>query len=53
MRVPLPDSQLAVVPGTDHLLLFEKPELVNRLLGDFLADDQAPKLTLAPEYDTM
>ena len=33
----IPDSQLAVVSGTDHLLLFEKPELVNRLILDFLA----------------
>lgn len=44
MARAIPDSQLAVVPGTDHALLFEKPELVNRLLLDFLADEQAPKL---------
>lgn len=40
----IPDAQLAVIPGTDHLLLFEKPEVVNRLIIDFLADEQAPKL---------
>lgn len=40
----IPDAQLAVVPGTDHLLLFEKPDLVNRMILDFLADMQAPKL---------
>jgi pimeloyl-ACP methyl ester carboxylesterase len=40
----IPDAQLAVVPGTDHGLLFEKPELVNRLILDFLADEQAHKL---------
>jgi hypothetical protein len=36
---------LAVVPGTDHLLMFEKPDLVNRIILDFLADKQAPKLS--------
>ena len=40
----IPDAQLAVVPGTDHLLQFEKPDLVNRIILDFLADKQAPKL---------
>ena len=40
----IPDAQVAVVPGTDHVLLFEKPELVNRLLLDFLADEQVQKM---------
>jgi len=40
----IPDSQLAVVPGTDHAVAWEKPELVNRLFLDFLADVQFPKL---------
>jgi len=44
MAATLPDAQLAVVPGTDHGLLFEKPDLVNRLFLDFLADEQPPKL---------
>lgn len=44
----IPDAQLAVVPGTDHGLLFEKPEMVNRLILDFLADEQAPKLFAEP-----
>jgi len=35
----LPEAQLAVVPGTGHELILERPELVNRLLLDFLADD--------------
>jgi pimeloyl-ACP methyl ester carboxylesterase len=39
----LPDAQLAVVPGTSHGLPLEKPELVNQLLIDFLADHQARK----------
>jgi pimeloyl-ACP methyl ester carboxylesterase len=47
MAGALPDSQLAVVPGTDHVLLFEKPDLVNRLLLDFCADEQAPKFFAA------
>ena len=40
----IPAAQLAVVPGTDHLLQYEKPDLVNRIILDFLADVQAPKL---------
>ncbi len=44
MAATLADAQLAVVPGTDHGLLFEKPDLVSRLFLDFLADEQAPKL---------
>jgi pimeloyl-ACP methyl ester carboxylesterase len=44
----IPDAQLAVVPGTDHLLHFEKPDLVNRMILDFLADKQAPKLFSEP-----
>jgi pimeloyl-ACP methyl ester carboxylesterase len=36
----LPDCQLAIVPGTSHGLMFEKPEVVNRLLLDFFADEQ-------------
>jgi pimeloyl-ACP methyl ester carboxylesterase len=44
MAATLPDAQLAVVPGTDHGLMFEKPDLVNRLFMDFLADEQPPKI---------
>ena len=44
MAATLPDAQLAVVPGTDHGLMFEKPDLVNRLFLDFLADEQPPKI---------
>ena len=32
----VPRSQLAVVPGTSHALIFEKPGLVNDLVLDFL-----------------
>ena len=39
-------SELAVVPGTSHFLLQEKPALVNAILLDFLANDPVP--TVAP-----
>jgi pimeloyl-ACP methyl ester carboxylesterase len=34
----LPAGQLAVVPGTSHLVQREKPALVNTLIVDFLSD---------------
>jgi pimeloyl-ACP methyl ester carboxylesterase len=39
-----PDAQLAVVPGTSHGVLMEKPHVVNQLILDFLADEQVPKM---------
>ena len=42
----LPDAELAVVPGTSHVLIMEKPELVAGLALDFLTTDPVP--TLAP-----
>jgi pimeloyl-ACP methyl ester carboxylesterase len=44
MQEALPDGQLAVIPGTTHALAAEKPELVNRILLDFLQREQAPKM---------
>jgi pimeloyl-ACP methyl ester carboxylesterase len=44
MQRTLPDAQLAVVPGTSHALPMEKPEVVNRLIQDFLAPVQVTKL---------
>ncbi|MFC7717310.1 alpha/beta fold hydrolase [Nonomuraea recticatena] len=38
----LRDAQLAVVPGTSHLLLHEKPELCVRLITDFLTTGPTP-----------
>ncbi len=38
----LPAGQLAVVPGTSHLLLHEKPEHCTRLVAEFLTQDVAP-----------
>jgi pimeloyl-ACP methyl ester carboxylesterase len=42
----LPRGELAVVPGTSHGLLVEKPALCHALLADFLTRDPVP--TLAP-----
>jgi pimeloyl-ACP methyl ester carboxylesterase len=44
MQRALSNSQLAVVPGASHALPMEKPEIVNRLILDFLADEQTPKM---------
>jgi pimeloyl-ACP methyl ester carboxylesterase len=40
----LPDSQIAVIPGTSHGVAMEKPHVVNQLIVDFLADEQVPKM---------
>ncbi len=37
MHDALPDAQLAVVPGTGHGLLVDKPDLCNRIVVEFLA----------------
>jgi len=42
----LPDAELAIVPGTSHGLLVEKPELCNRIILEFLTTD--PVQTYAP-----
>jgi pimeloyl-ACP methyl ester carboxylesterase len=42
----IPNSELAVVPGTSHFLLQEKPALCNAILIDFLTNDPVP--TIAP-----
>jgi pimeloyl-ACP methyl ester carboxylesterase len=42
----MPNSELAVVPGTSHGLLVEKPALCNMLVLDFLTND--PVATMAP-----
>ena len=38
MHGALPHAQLAVVPGTGHGLLADKPDLCNRLIADFLRE---------------
>jgi pimeloyl-ACP methyl ester carboxylesterase len=40
----LPRSELAVVPGTSHALLWEKPEECTRIVRSFLTDPLAPTL---------
>ena len=39
LREGLPNSQLAVVPGTGHGLFADKPELCNRLVVEFLTEN--------------
>lgn len=38
MREAIPRAELAVIPGATHGLLFEKPDLADRLILDFLAE---------------
>lgn len=40
----LPQGQLAVVPGSSHLVPIEKPALVNQLIVDFLDDGSVVSL---------
>jgi pimeloyl-ACP methyl ester carboxylesterase len=40
----LPDGELAVVPGTSHGLLVEKPALCNTIALDFLTTDPVPQM---------
>jgi pimeloyl-ACP methyl ester carboxylesterase len=42
----LPQAELAVVPGTSHVLIMEKPALVTQLALDFLTTD--PVATVMP-----
>ena len=44
MQRTLPTAQLAVVPGASHALPMEKPDLVTRLILDFLSDEQVSKM---------
>jgi pimeloyl-ACP methyl ester carboxylesterase len=39
-------SELAIIPGTSHVLVMEKPDLVNRVVLDFLRND--PVATMMP-----
>ena len=40
----IPNSELAIVPGTSHAVLMEKPDLLNRIILDFLQKDPAPTM---------
>jgi pimeloyl-ACP methyl ester carboxylesterase len=47
MYEALQESELGIVPGTSHLLTLEKPDLVNRLILEFLAETGPPQ-TIVP-----
>lgn len=38
----IPNAELAIVPGTSHCLTMEKPELVNRIVLDFVEKEPVP-----------
>ncbi len=38
----IPDSELAIVPGTSHLLVTEKPDAVYALIAEFLTKEPTP-----------
>jgi len=38
------NSELAVVPGTSHALVFEKADLLNRIVLDFVSNDAVPTM---------
>ena len=40
----LPNAELAIVPGTSHFLISEKPQLVNAIILDFLTRDPVPTI---------
>ena len=40
----IPGAQLAIVPGTSHLLVLEKPDVVTGLVLDFLRNDPTPTM---------
>ena len=42
----IPGSELAVVPGASHAVFMEKPELVNRLILEFVENE--PLTTMLP-----
>lgn len=42
----VPNAELAIIPGTSHFLTQEKPDLVNRVIVDFLTKE--PVATVAP-----
>jgi pimeloyl-ACP methyl ester carboxylesterase len=40
----IPNSELAVVPGASHAVAIEKPELLNRIVLDFLEKEPVPTM---------
>lgn len=47
MYEAIPEGQLAIIPGTSHYVVKEKPELVQAVIKQFLADLSTP-VTRAP-----
>jgi pimeloyl-ACP methyl ester carboxylesterase len=41
----IPDAELAIVPGTSHFLLREKPDLCNAIMLDFLTGAPVPAVS--------
>lgn len=46
MYEAIPGGQLAVIPGASHAVFMEKPELMNRIVLDFLAEQGSPETML-------
>jgi pimeloyl-ACP methyl ester carboxylesterase len=44
LAATLSEAQLAVIPGSSHMAPLEKPDLVNRLILEFLSDHQPEKV---------
>ena len=44
LAATLPDAQLAIIPGSSHMAPLEKPDLINRLILEFLSDHQPEKM---------
>ncbi len=40
----IPNAELAIVPGTSHFPAIEKPDVVNRLILDFVQNDPSPTM---------
>ncbi|MCE7001761.1 alpha/beta hydrolase [Kibdelosporangium philippinense] len=46
MYEAIPKAQLGIVPATSHLLFWERPERVTRMVEEFLTTEPAPMLPL-------
>ncbi|MFC0108168.1 alpha/beta fold hydrolase [Kibdelosporangium aridum] len=46
MYEAIPKAQLGIVPATSHLLFWERPELVTRLVEEFLTIQPAPMMPI-------
>jgi pimeloyl-ACP methyl ester carboxylesterase len=40
----IPNSELAVIPGASHAVVMEKPDILNRIVLDFLENEPAPTM---------